>query len=413
MIPRAGGGSGVLGLLDLGTSKVVCTITAPAEGGARVIGCGYFRSRGVKSGVIVDLDEAEQAVRAAVSQAERMAGLRLDGVHASITCGRLKSASFAATVEVPSGIVGHNDLARLMGGARAFAERDGRALIQLNRLGFRLDGAAGVRDPRGMAAARLAADVVAVTADEAPLRNLLLVVERCYLAVHGVYAAPYASALAVTSAEERRLGVTVVDFGGGTTTLAVFAGGHLVHLDAIPIGGDHVTFDIARALQTPLAEAERIKVLYGTLVSAQSDEHEVVPYTLAGEQDAAQHRTSKAYLAAIVRARMARLMEVVAERLAVESCRPFAGQPVVITGGASQLVGLADFAAGVLDASVRCGRLLPAPSLPAPSDSPAFAAAAGLFQAASGGGGAAAYGTSERSAAGYLGRIGQWLKDGL
>ena len=151
-------------------------------------------------------------------------------------------------------------------------------LLHLNEVRLRLDGAPGAQDPRGMAARKLAADLHAVTADEAPLRNLLLVVERCYLSAPQPRSRALASALGATSEEERQLGVTGVDIGGGTTTMSMFAEGSFLRARAAPGGGNHITFDIARSLHTPLAEAERIKALYGTLVSAQSDEHETFSY---------------------------------------------------------------------------------------------------------------------------------------
>ena len=170
----------------------------------------------------------------------------------------------------------NDDLAKLMAAGESYAERDGRTLIHLNRLGCELDGAGGVKDPRGLSARRLSAALHAVTADEAPLRNLLVLIERCYAGCDGLVAAPYASALAVTTEEERQFGVTCIDFGAGTTSIALFADGLFAGTDVIPVGGQHLTYDIAKTLQTPLVEAERIKTLYGTLLNAQSDEHEVV-----------------------------------------------------------------------------------------------------------------------------------------
>src|SRR5690606_34757070 len=261
-----------------------------------VVGFGHQRSRGVKAGVVVDLDEAEQAVRAAVAQAERMAGVRLEEVIVGAACGRMRSTHFVAHADIASGYVRESDIKRLKAAGRAYAERDGRLLIYLDRLGWRIDGAAGIRDPKGMAGQRLSADLHAITADDAPLRNLVLLIERCYLSFSRAIPSPLASALAVTSEEERRLGITCLDIGGGMTTISVFSDGRFLFADTVPVGGNHMTFDIARELRTPLAEAERIKALYGTLVAAGSDEHEVITYSLAGEEEPALHHTTKARL---------------------------------------------------------------------------------------------------------------------
>ncbi len=411
----------IVGLLDIGTSKIACLIAAlePAEhpGQARrpkVLGFGHLRARGLKGGVITDLAEAEAAIRATIAQAERMARITLEEVFVSVSCGRLQSANFAATVDVDGGIVRTRDIERLMAGGRSWAEKNGRTLIHLNRLGFRLDGMPGSSDPRGMAARHLSADLHTVTADEAPVRNLLLVVERCYLAVRALVVAPYASAIAATSEEERRLGVTCIDIGGGTATVAVFAEGHFIHAATVPVGGHHITFDIAHALQTPLAEAERIKTLYGTMIGAQSDEHEAFSYALAGEEEGARGRTTKAELAEIIRPRVANILGLVRERMDAAGVTEFAGERVVLTGGTSALVGLGEFAADALGRPVRVARPHQVAGLPQGASSAAFATVAGLLAIAAAGGEEVFSGSDRESAgAGYLGRVGQWLKAGF
>ena len=410
-----------IGLVDIGTSKVVCLIAEPetrAQPGAgprwRVTGVGHQRSRGLKAGVVTDVEGAGKSLRAAVSQAERAAGRQIAEVFLSVACGRLRSLNYAANADVETGIVSDNDIARVMAGGRAYAEREGRMLIHLNRYGFRLDGAGGVRDPRGMAGERLTADLHAVTADEAPLRNLLLVPERCYLAVSGVVAGPYASALAATSEEERRLGVTAIDFGGGTTSIAAFADGQLIHCDVMPVGANHITYDIARELQTPLAEAERIKALYATLVGAPSDEREIFSYPLTGEDDGVPGHTTKSELAKIVRPRVASLLGMIGERLERSGIRRFAGDRVVLTGGGAELVGIGPFAANTLARPVRVARPQPVPGLPASIAGPAFACASGLYLALASGLVARQPRVREAAVAGgYLGRGGQWLREGF
>ena len=411
----------IVGLLDIGTSKVACLIAALEPGDrpgearkARVLGIGHLRSRGLKAGVITDLAEAEGVVRAAIAQAERMAHLTLDEVFVSVSCGRLQSSNFAASVDIDGGVGRAEDIDRLMTGGHSWAERDGRTLIHLNRIGFRVDGAAGSRDPRGMAAGRLSADLHTVAADEAPVRNLMLVVERCYLSVRALIATPYASALAATSEEERRLGVTCIDIGAGTATVAAFADSHFIHAGSIAVGGHHLTLDIAQALQTPLAEAERIKTLYGTMIVAQSDEHEAFSYALAGEEEGARGQTTKANLAGIVRPRMANILALVRERLGQSGVAPYAGERVVLTGGASDLVGLGEFAANTLGRPVRVSRPQASAGLPQGVCSPSFSTVAGLLAvAAAGGEEATAYRDREALGAGYFGRVGQWLKTGF
>lgn len=369
-----------VGILDIGSSKIACLILSPAGGGEspRILGVGHQRAKGVKAGVIVDLDEAEHAVRAAVSKAESQAGLMLDHVVLNVSCGRLASRNFTGRADISSGVVGRGDVIRLMERARGYVERDGRTLVTMNRIGVRLDGAGGFRDPLGLAGRVLEADLHAVTADEAPLRNLLLLIERCYLGVAGLVPAGYASALAVTTEEERRLGVTVVDIGGGAANIAAFSDGAFIHTEVLPVGGNHITYDIARHLVTPLAEAERIKTLYGTLIQAASDEHEAITFQVAGEADMAVCETSRARLGDIVRARMATILSLVRERLDRSQVARLAGDRVVLTGGASQILGCAEFAANALGRPVRVGRPVALAGLPGSITGASFATAIGL-----------------------------------
>lgn len=420
MTQRAASGGarhGVIGLLDIGTTKVACLVAVWTPGGSgpryRTVGLGQHASRGLRAGVITDLDEAEQSVRGAVAQAERAAGTTLDEVYVSLACGRLQSTVFKANADVAGGVVGDGDISRLMAGGRAYAERDGRSLVHMNRINLLVDGAAGFKDPRGLAGQRISAEIHAVTADDAPMRNLLVVVERARLEPVGLAVAPFASSLAATTAEERRIGVTCIDIGGGTTKIAVLADGQLLHTDVIAVGGNHITYDIARTLQTPLAEAERIKALYGTLAGAPSDEHEILSYPLAGEEEGASSSTTRAELAGIVRGRMTSLVDLILERLG-RSAFAHAGERVVLTGGGSQLTGAASFMANAMERPVRVARPYPMPGMPGGVCGPAFATVAGLLEALNaGGGGVMTCRRRHERAVGYLGRVGAWIREGF
>jgi len=257
----------VIGLLDIGTSKVVCVIVSVPQLRAaslrqvevRVLGSGLCPSRGLRSGTVFELGEAEQAVREAVAQAERKACTAVESVLAAVACGRLRSSTFTADTNIEGLVVEAADIERVMAAARKHVERDGRALLHMNCISYRLDGTGGIGDPHGLSGRTLGADLHAVTADEAPLRNLVHVVERAYLSASSLVPVPYASALAATTGEERHLGVLCLDIGAGTTSLATFAQGHLLSSEVVPIGGNHATFDIAQTLSASVYEAERIK----------------------------------------------------------------------------------------------------------------------------------------------------------
>ena len=417
------GKSGFIGLLDIGSFKIACLVVTVGEKApfnpdlgvaGRVIGVGHQRSQGIKAGVITDLDAAEAAVRAAIAQAERMAGVTLDEIIVAVSGGRLTSQNFVATAEVERGVVTPEDIDRAIDGGRAYAGREGRTLLHLGRLGYRLDGVSGMRDPRGMAAKRLGADLHAVTIEDGAIRNLLLLIERCYLRTAGVIPAGLAAGLGATTAEERRLGVTSIDIGGGSTTLSVFAEGHFLYTSTFPVGGSHITYDIARNLKTPLAEAERIKALYGTLVGAQSDAHEFISFPLSGEGDGSMHQTTKARLTSIIRPRFEGLMTSVRERMEEGGVLSFAGENIVLTGGASQLIGAAEFAARQLGLPVRIGKPQSLSGLPPALSGPAFSCLAGLLPAGViAGSENGAMRERDHLAKGYLGRVGQWLREGL
>jgi cell division protein FtsA len=409
-------GETLLGVIDIGTSKVVCLIFAASRfgdpGALRLLGLGHQRSRGLKASVVIDIDAAEEAVRAAVQQAETMAGVTLEQVCMPVSCGRLRSHNMKASAATTQGVVTAGDLDRLLSSGRRYVERDGRTLLHMNAISYRLDDAAGVPDPLDLAAQSVSGDLHAVTADSGPLRNLMQVVERCNLDVAGLTPAPFASAIAATTDAERHDGVISVDIGAGSTTLAFFADGHLVSTHASPIGGNHLTFDIARALSTPVVEAERIKTLYGTMRAAHSDEHDLVPYKIAGDPDSPLQHATKTEIRDIIAPRVDALVAMISERIETSSIAPARFGRVVLTGGGSQLVGLTDIAADLLDRPLRIGRPDAHAGWAEQLCAPAFSAACGV----------AKIGVDERfrslglahnapGQTGYFGQVGRWIRE--
>ena len=406
----------ILGLLDIGTSKTVCLIVAAARhGGAgdvEVLGLGQQASRGLKAGTVIELDAVEQCVRAAVTEAERAAGTELRQVLLAVACGRLKSTSFAADAKIGGRAVTEADIGRLMSAGRSYVERDGRALLHLNCVGYRLDGAAGIAAPHGLAGKLLSADLHAVSADAAPLRNLVHAAERAYLSVTGLVPAPYASSLAATTAEERRAGVVALDFGAGTTGLALFAEGHLLANDVIPVGGHHITFDIARALQISLPQAERLKAIYGTLDAAAADAA-AVAVNPAGEDGPRLEPATMAEVRDVVRNRVTGLLGQIAERLERAGVASGATRHVVVTGGAAQLAGLTAFAGAFLQKPARAGQAKAVNGLPAGAGGPGLSTALGLAQVAFDLAAGVRRGERNFMAGGYLRSVGRWLQAGF
>ena len=295
---RRNGRSGTFGVLDIGSTKVVCVI-ARVEGATaaepRVLGFGWQRSRGVRAGNVVDLEEAESAIRAAVGQAEEMADTQLRGAIVNLSCGQPESRHQRLQWPIGGRAVTEADLRAILGEGQRRSAEDGRETVHAFPLGFTVDATPGAEDPRGMVCDTLAARLHMVDAAQFSLRNLGACLLRCDLEVEELVSAPFAAGLATLVEDEKRLGATVIDMGGGTTTMAVFGEGHLLHTAQLPVGGWNVTNDLARGLSTPLAHAERLKTLHGGVLSAPDDEREWLPVPQVGEDedhiaaDAARH----------------------------------------------------------------------------------------------------------------------------
>ena len=317
-----------------------------------VIGFSHTGARGMKAGNVVDLVEAEEAVRHAVDVAERSASRQVESVVVSVSAGRLASELFAASVDIGGPSVTDSDIARVLAAGSRRSLRQGRVVLHSLPIGFALDDARGIRDPRGMLGRRFGVDMHVVTADGAAARNLMLTIERCHLAVEAMVASPYVAGLSVLADDEADHGAAVIDMGAGTTTMAVFSSGRFIHADGFALGGFHVTMDLARGLSTSIYDAERIKTLYGSVLAGGLDERDMITVPTVGtdERDPPQF-VSRATLTRIIKPRVEEILEMVRDRLAAS---PFAAEPrarVILTGGASQLTGLPELATRILVAS--------------------------------------------------------------
>ena len=423
--PNRSQGGRILAALDIGSYKISCligmiepTYSASGEVGQRFrpLGLGHQRSAGVSAGAVVDLRRAQMAVAAALTQAEQAAGTPPTEVVLSVTCGNPSSQTFTGHVDITDGIVTDSDIARLDSGACGFATRDGSALLSLNRIAYALDQVTDVIEPRGLAGLRLYANHHAVTADTGALRNLRLLAESCQIEEPHLVPAAYASAIAVTSETERQTGVTCIDIGAGTTSIAGFLEGHFLFNASVPVGGQQVTQELAHGLAVSLAEAERIKTLYANLILTASDEHEMVPLTREMSGTHAMPAVSRAEIGRMVAASMARVLWRVRAYLDGCSIARLKAANVVVTGGASELLGLEEFAVQQLGRPVR---IAAAPRLDGAAgrlrgsvSSPAFSCVTGLALAARSP--SPWIEAPERSTVprdGYFARIERWLRE--
>jgi cell division protein FtsA len=251
-------------------------------------------------------------------------------------------------------------------------------------LTFAVDDTTGIADPRGLHCATLTARLHVIDAAATALRSLGACIARCDLDIAELVSAPMAAGLATLVPDERELGATVLDMGGGTTGMAVFAEGQLLHTAQLPVGGAHVTNDLARVLSTPVAHAERLKTLYGNVEGSPDDERELLPVPLVGEEDHQMARIPRSMVVNIIRPRLEETFEMVRDRLDSSGLNRAAGGRVVLTGGACQLSGAREMAARMLNRQVRLGRPHGLRGLPDSASGPAFATAAGLLSWAAG-----------------------------
>lgn len=392
--------------LDIGSSKVTCFIAELDEFyNPHVLGYGQHQSAGLKRGAIVDMDRTESAIREAVHAAEDMAGVELTGVMVSLGGIHLRSQMTDGLVVLNnSHDISDADIFKVIDVARARQIDSDRQIVHAQATRYVLDNQSDIRDPRGMTGSRLEADVHIISAATPAIRNVVRCVERANLEVQDIVVQPYASALSSLVPDERELGVCLVDIGGGTCDIAIYAEGALVHTSVVPVGGQHVTADIARGLSTPLAAAERIKVLHGCASAGSLAGDDEIEIPTVGEDSGNEPvHITKSQLAGIIQPRSEEMLEYVRDAIEKSGFEGAIGRRVVLTGGGSQLNGLRQLAEIVLDKSVRLARPQGVQGLTDLSGAPQFATAAGLL----------IYGSRQVAQAGRVkaheGRMAQWV----
>ena len=372
--------AGPFGVLDIGTTKTTCLIgRVEADGQLRVLGFALQKSRGVRGGGIADLDEAERAVRTAIATAEDMADHRLRSVTVNLSCGQPDSRPFNVQWPIGGRVVSDTDVRRIVAESRSRALAEGREVVHALPLGFSVDDVAGVADPRGLFCDNLVARLHVIDAAASALRNVGATVARCDLDVSEMVSSPLAAGLSTLVDDERELGACVVDMGGGTTGLAAFGEGHVLHTAQLPVGGLHVTNDIARGLSTTVVHAERLKTLYGTTEASPDDERELLPVPLVGEDEHNITKVPRTRIVSIIKPRLEETFELLRDRLDGAGLGRTAGTRVVLTGGASQLVGVREMAGRILNRQVRLGRPMRVQGLPEMATGPGYSTAVGLL----------------------------------
>ncbi len=377
----------LLAALDVGSSKVACFIgrITDDEGSFEILGVGHHASKGIKNGTVSDLDAVEAVIRQTVHAAENMAAevmkryplrevvVNLPGVHAT-------SHARSAQVQVAGHEITGNDIRRALAMAQEQVLSEDSELVHTIPMGFRIDGKEGIAEPRGMYGQTLSVDIHMVTGDISALKNVATAIERSHLDITAFCSAPYAAGLACLVEDEMDLGCTVIDIGGGITSIAVFHGGRMVFNDALPVGGQHITNDIAKGLTTTVQDAERLKILYGSAMASNMDETEQIDVPRMGEEDRHEpNHVPRSVLVGIMQPRIEEIFEMVRAKLKDSGLGTMLGRRVVLTGGSSQISGIKDLAEHVLDKQVRLGKPLRLSGLPDATSGPSFATTAGLL----------------------------------
>ncbi len=377
----------VIGAVNIGSFRISAMIAGISETGEMIVlGSGHRAAQGIKRGYVTDMQAATYAVRDAVERAEKMANTSVTSVW--IGCSGAGLASQIAQVEVDIGgrRIEADDIEHLLVAGRDVIQPDGRMVLHAQPAHYTLDGANGVSDPKGLHAERLGVDIHVMLADGAPVRNITEAVQNAHLEVEAVVGSPIAAGFACLSAEERELGVALVEFGGEVTNVAVYANGMLLGLTAIPMGSGDITDALASAFGIRRFQAERLKCVHGSAIASPTDHREMIPVNAPGEEGSgpiARHgddknRIPRAELISVITTQLALLTEEVGRALKAMGFVGQRGQQVVLTGGGAELAGLADYAQSALGKPVRIGRPPQLKGLPDPHATPGFSTLAGL-----------------------------------
>lgn len=352
MSSSASQGEIVVGL-DIGTTKV-CAVVAEVEGDSiTILGVGTVLCRGLRKGIVANIDWTVRSIKDAIESAQTMAGVEIRTIYAGIGGSHVRSSSSDGVAAIAEGEVTRGDVERVLEGARAIPVDADRQILHVLPREYMVDSQDGIRDPIGMAGVRLGVKVNLVTAATSCVQNVIRCAARCGLTVADAVLQPLASAEAVLSDDEKEIGVAVVDIGGGTTDLLLYVDGGIGHTSVIPVGGNNITSDIAAGLRTPMAEADRLKRLSGCALGRMvSDDEEIEVPGVGGH---APRKCARRVLSDIIEPRVEEIFAVVRKRIEDTGLLEQLSAGVVLTGGAVLLQGTSEFAEEILGMPVRVG----------------------------------------------------------
>ncbi|HFE39327.1 MAG TPA: cell division protein FtsA [Gammaproteobacteria bacterium] len=340
--------------LDIGTSKVVAIVCEVSEtAGIEIIGLGMHPSRGLKKGVVVNIESTVQSIKRAVEEAELMAGCQINSVYTGIAGSHIRSLNSHGIVAIADKEVSDSDVAGVIDAARAVAIPMDQKILHVIPQEFIIDNQDGIKEPIGMSGVRLEAKVHMVTGAVSAAQNIIKCVNRCGLEVNDVILEQLASSYSVLTEDEKELGVCIVDIGGGTTDIAVFVEGSIQHTAVIPIAGDQVTSDIAVALRTPTQHAEDIKIQYACALTQLAAPDESIDVPSVGDRPS--RRLARQTLAEVVEPRYEELFTLIQAELRRSGMEDLIAAGIVLTGGSSKMEGVVELAEEIFHVPVRLG----------------------------------------------------------
>ena len=375
---RSVAGRMVVGL-DIGTSKIVAIVgELGPEGQLEIIGIGSHASRGLKKGVVVNIDSTVQSIQRAVEEAELMAGCQIQSVFAGIAGSHIRSMSSHGIVAIRDREVFQPDIDRVIDAAQAVAIPADQKILHILPQEFLIDSQEGIKEPLGMSGVRLEAKVHLVTCAVNAAQNIEKCIQQCGLAVDDIILEQLASSFAVVTDDEKDLGVCLVDIGGGTSDIAIFTEGAIKHTAVIPIAGDQVTNDIAMALRTPTQNAEEIKIKYGCALASLAGENETIKVPSVGERD--DRDLSRQALAEVIEPRYEELFTLIQAELRRSGFEDLIPAGIVLTGGTSKMEGVVDLAEEIFHMPVNIGKPKSVAGLSDIVRNPIYATSVGLLQ---------------------------------
>jgi len=365
--------------LDIGTTKIVCIIgEMTPENRLDIIGLGQYPSKGLRKGVVVNIDSTVESIKNAVEEAELMAGVEIDSVFVGIAGGHINSLNSHGIIGVKGKEIVQKDIDRVIEAAKAIAIPLDREVIHVLPQEYIVDDQDGIKTPLGMAGVRLEAKVHIVTAAVTSAQNIVKCVNKAGLGVHDIVLEQLASSQSVLSQDEKELGVGMIDIGGGTSDMAIFYQGSIKHTGVLTIAGSQMTNDIAIGLRTPNSEAEKIKHSHGCAYSAMVGEDETIEDPSVGGRE--PRSVSRQILAEIVEARSREMFELLDHEITSSGFRELISSGIVLTGGAAAMQGMAELAEDVFQVPVRVGTPLNLGGLIDVVSSPMYATSTGLLQ---------------------------------